>query len=297
MPIRFTESEQGIIKIDYDYLDNEKPNSLTIEIDYDEILALKKFKHFVLQGRVPNINFHKYNKYECKSLDIAIESFNTFLELNEFYYNNVERIESELRFHEKRTPNNYNKLFIMQMSKKYEAFPPRDLPIKYYFEDCEFYDLIDPINRIVFKCKYSKSKVNMSKDFRWAEENIPEGYTLKIIVNDTAEIAKTVTVDVTRETFIEPIIEDVPRDQIDAAIEEAELISGRLIADNEFDMRVELCNNSEHDMEYGLNHISEHHILTNRSRQVIEAYIHSNYFQHVLDHYTNAKRLIEAIYD
>lgn len=296
MPIRFTESEQGIIKIDYDYLDTEKPNSLTIEIDYDEMIALKKLKRFTLQGRIPNLKFHKYNKYECKSLDIAVESFQQFLDLSEFYFNEDEMVAAELKFGESKTPNSYNKLFIMQISKKYHAFIPLDLPIQYYFEDAEFYDLVDPINKIVFKCRYSKSKVNMSKDFRWAEENIPPDYTLKIIVNDTAEVAKTVTVDVSSETFVEPVAEDVPHEQINAAIEEAETISKRLIEDNEFDMRVELCNNSEHDMEYGLNHISQHHILTNRSRQVVDQYLHSNYFQYVLDHHPNAKRLIEAIY-
>lgn len=297
MPIRFTECEQGIVKIDYDYLDEEKPNSVTIEIEYDPFLALKLLKRFTLQGRIPNLKFHKYNKYECESLDVAVNSFQEFLDLDDFYFDKDELIAMELKFNESKTSNNYNKLFTMQMSEKYQAFLPRDLPIQYYFEDADFFDLIDTKHKTVFKCKYSKSKINMSKDLKLANDNIPEGYTLKVIVNDTAEIAKTVTVEIVNETFAEPIIEDIPHEEIIAAIEEAETISGRLIADNEFDMRVELCNNSEHDMEYGLNHISQHHILTNRSRQIIETYIHTNYFQYILDHNANAKRLIEAIYN
>ena len=296
MPIVASLTSDGFIKLAYNFLASEKENAINIEIEYDEDVALKKFKRFVNQARIPGVELFKYDKYICKDVDTMVAAFNDFIDDETFYFNSVELDIAEMKYMENKTPHNCNKLFTMQMSQKYQAFLPSDLPMKFSFEDADRYDLVDPYNHIVFKCKYSKTKVYMGKEFRWCEENVPEDYTLRLIINEGAEVAKTVTLEYVLEPLVEIESEEIPREDIDTAIAEMETITRQLIKDNEFDMRIQLCKDNEHDMLYGKNHISQFHVLTNRTRERLDENRLSRYFEHALHLHPLAKKLYDALY-
>ena len=295
MVLRLIKKSDTSFRLYYDYIDDPKEGTYAIELDEPDV-AIKKIKRGIAQQHIPNIwTTPTYNVFDTTSFEDACAAIEAFLADDTFVFNEAEYTAALARYNGNASNNAKAKLFTCQMSKKYNAFLVLDIPLKYYFEDIDRYELCDPVNKILYKCKYSPTKISMGKDLRYASEFLPEDYKLVLIVNDGAEIAKTVDIEYVKEPFDEPAVEEVDKDAIDDAIEEIDFIARRLIKSGEFDMRVEACRTHEHDDILGDNHVSQYHMLSNKTRRIIQQYSESNYFMSKISSLHDAQRLLAAI--
>lgn len=293
MSVSVFPSQNNHIRIDYDA---ERKGFFIYDNNATEVL--KKIRRGVLSGRIPGVYpYTVYNKYVINDYKEACQNIKNFIDNEEFYFNE-EVYEESLRKHSE-NPTDKNKLMVFKslMSKKYEAFLVEDVPMKYYFSRIGFFELIKPSEKIVYKCRYSSSKVSMSRDLTMAQQCVPDGYRLILLVNDNATVSKNMKIEVVHEHIDIDENIDIPKEDIDEAIFEMEYITKRLIRDNEYDMRIELMKSHEHDDKYGLNHISKYHILTNKTRNTIEKYKDTAYFKKLIKINANADRLMNDIAD
>ena len=293
MPVYAFPSQNNHIRLD---LDGDSKGFLISNNNATEVL--KKIRRGVLYGRIPGVYpYTVYNKYVINNYEEACRNIKNFIDNEEFFFNDDVYEESLRKHSENQNDKNKQMVFKSLMSKKYEAFLIEDAPIKYYFSKIDYFDLIKPSEKTLYKCRYSTSKISMSRDLTMAKQCVPDGYKLILLVNENAKVSKKMSIDVMYEHMEIDDVIDIPKEDIDEAVFEMEYITKRLIRDNEYDMRIELMKSHEHDDKYGLNHVSKYHILTNKTRNTIERYKDTAYFKKLIKINANAARLMDDIAD
>ena len=264
-------------------------------------IALKRIRRGVLNARIPGLYISDtYNKYKMDDFDTACENIKTFLLNHEFFFNESAYEDSMEKYHQ--NPNDKNKTLIFKslMSRKYKAFLVEDSPMDCCFANIDCFDLINPETKTLYKCKYSSSKISMSRDFEFARKLVPDGYSFILLVNNGAQMSKNMRLTVVHEDVEFEDYEEVPKKEIDDAVFEIEYIAQRLISDDELEMRVEQFKAHEFEPtdedKLGQNHIAEFHILTNKTRDIIDIYADTKYFKVAVSTSPNAKKLYDLMY-
>ena len=113
-------------------------------------------------------------------------------------------------------------------------------------------------------------------------------------------MSKNIRLTVVHEDVEFEDYEEVPKKEIDDAVFEIEYIAQRLISDDELEMRVEQFKAHEFEQtdedKLGQNHIAEFHILTNKTRDIIDIYADTKYFKVAVSTSPNAKKLYDLMY-